>query len=63
MTSGGDNMTVDAVFEAITEHNKKLADEDRFSTKPLTLVYRSNNVQNMRFVDTPVSNCAVHILW
>lgn len=30
-----------------------LGDEDRFSTEPLYLVYRSNTVQNMRFVDTP----------
>lgn len=30
-----------------------LAKEDRFSAEPLQLVYRSDNVQNMRFVDTP----------
>eukprot|EP00594_Rhizosolenia_setigera_P012700 CAMPEP_0178970736 /NCGR_PEP_ID=MMETSP0789-20121207/19783_1 /TAXON_ID=3005 /ORGANISM="Rhizosolenia setigera, Strain CCMP 1694" /LENGTH=281 /DNA_ID=CAMNT_0020657425 /DNA_START=717 /DNA_END=1559 /DNA_ORIENTATION=+ len=48
-----ENMTMDQVFKAITEHNKRLADEDRFSTASLNLVYRANNVQNMRFVDTP----------
>ena len=53
LISGGESLSVDDVFKAITTHNKKLADEDRFSTKPLTLVYRANNVQNMRFVDTP----------
>ena len=53
LTSGGDNLSVDEVFKAITTHNKTLAQEDRFSTKPLTLVYRAKNVQNMRFVDTP----------
>ena len=46
-------MTIDQVFAAITKHNKELATDDRFSTKPLNLVYRANNVQNMRFVDTP----------
>eukprot|EP00979_Chaetoceros_neogracilis_P011309 scaffold2751_cov154-Chaetoceros_neogracile.AAC.3 len=53
LISSGDSMSVDTVFKAITSHNKTLADEDRFSTKPLTLIYRANNVQNMRFVDTP----------
>jgi hypothetical protein len=41
------------VFAAITDHNNKLGNQDKFSTKPLTLVYRASNVQNMRFVDTP----------
>ena len=41
------------VFKRIMSHNLKLRDEDRFSTKPLFLVYRSKHVQNMRFVDTP----------
>ncbi|VEU40799.1 unnamed protein product [Pseudo-nitzschia multistriata] len=49
----GDQLTVNDVFERITNHNKKLGDEDRFSTEPLYLNYRSANVQNMRFVDTP----------
>jgi len=50
---GGDNLSVDKVFELITNHNKMLAGEDRFSTKALRLVFRSKTVQNMRFVDTP----------
>jgi len=50
---GGEGLAIDSVFELITGHNKKLADEDRFSTESLKLVYRSNDVQNMRFVDTP----------
>ena len=49
----GTDLTTEEVFTAITEHNKQLGREDRFSTKPLTLVYRASNVQNMRFVDTP----------
>jgi len=49
----GDVLTIDQVFKSITEHNKRLAVEDRFSTEALRLVYRSRNVQNMRFVDTP----------
>ncbi len=49
----GMDLTTEEVFTAITEHNKWLAEEDKFSTKPLTLVYRASNVQNMRFVDTP----------
>lgn len=52
-SNGGEGLSVADVFGAITIHNKKLADEDRFSTKELRLVYRSKNVQNMRFVDTP----------
>ncbi len=48
-----EDMSMDEVFKAITEHNKTLASEDRFSTKPLNLVYRAKDVQNMRFVDTP----------
>lgn len=50
---GGEGLSVSDVFQSITQHNKKLAEEDRFSTKELRLVYRSNKVQNMRFVDTP----------
>lgn len=50
---GGDDLSVEKVFEVITSHNKKLANNDSFSTKPLRLVFRSNTVQNMRFVDTP----------
>jgi hypothetical protein len=49
----GDQLTVIDVFERITMHNKKLGEEDSFSTKPLHLIYRSAKVQNMRFVDTP----------
>jgi hypothetical protein len=49
----GNDLTTEEVFAAITEHNKELGNQDKFSTKPLTLVYRASNVQNMRFVDTP----------
>jgi Dynamin family len=49
----GENLKVEDVFERITEHNNRLGSEDRFSTEPLRLIYRANNVQNMRFVDTP----------
>ena len=49
----GDSLTVDQVFAHITAHNQQLGIEDRFSLEELRLVYRSNNVQNMRFVDTP----------
>jgi GTP1/Obg family GTP-binding protein len=52
-SKAGDDLTTETVFAAITEHNKWLGNEDRFSTKPLNLVYRASNVQNMRFVDTP----------
>ena len=48
----GDHLSVDEVFKRIVAHNKSLADEDRFSTKPLRLVFKSKHVQNMRFVDT-----------
>ena len=47
-SKAGTRLTTAAVFAAITEHNRKLADEDKFSNEPLTLVYRSSNVQNMR---------------
>lgn len=53
LVGGGDDLSVDKVFDRITSHNKKLASEDRFSTTPLRLVFRSKAVQNMRFVDTP----------
>jgi len=49
----GEQLSVDQVFKRITNHNRKLGEEDRFSTEPLRLVYRAKNVQNMRFVDTP----------
>lgn len=49
----GDHLTVNEVFERITNHNKMLGAEDSFSTEPLYLTYRSAKVQNMRFVDTP----------
>lgn len=50
---GGEGLSVSQVFERITNHNRALGDEDRFSTEPLRLVYRARDVQNMRFVDTP----------
>ena len=53
LDSPGCDLSVDAVFQRIVSHNKGLANEDSFSTKALKLVYRANNVQNMRFVDTP----------
>lgn len=49
----GKKLTINEVFASIVAHNKRLGDEDRFSTKPLRLHYRAKNVQNMRFVDTP----------
>ena len=49
----GTDLTTEQVFAAITHHNQQLGDEERFSMEPLHLVYRANNVQNMRFVDTP----------
>ena len=53
LSGGSDDLTVDEVFTLVSTHNRKLADEDRFSTKPLYLTFRSKTVQNMRFVDTP----------
>ena len=53
LSGGGDDLTVDQVFGLVSDHNKMLASEDRFSTTPLRLVFRSSAVQNMRFVDTP----------
>jgi len=50
---GGDKLTMEQVFQSITQHNRQLAAKDTFSTKPLHLVVRSQNVQNLRFVDTP----------
>lgn len=47
------DLTTEQVFAAITDHNRGLGDEDKFSTEPLRLVYRASNVQNMRFIDTP----------
>ncbi|GKY90499.1 hypothetical protein MPSEU_000023600 [Mayamaea pseudoterrestris] len=52
-SQSGENLSVSDVFESIVAHNKRLGDEDRFSTKPIHLHYRSKSVQNMRFVDTP----------
>ena len=49
----GEHLSAHEVFERITAHNRKLAYEDRFTTEPLRLRYRSKDVQNMRFVDTP----------
>jgi Dynamin family len=50
-------LTVKEVFHRINEHNTNLTNAKKFSTKPLRLVYRANNVQNMRFVDTPGLIC------
>jgi Dynamin family len=50
---GGENLSVNEVFKRITMHNKGLAENDSFSTRPLRLVFKSKHVQNMRFVDTP----------
>ena len=52
-TGGGEQLSVEQVFAAITDHNKRLGGEDVFSTNPLILHFRSKHVQNMRFVDTP----------
>lgn len=52
-SQGGENLSTEEVFASITEHNRRLGDLDNFSTEPLRLTYRANNVQNMRFVDTP----------
>ena len=52
LKSGGEKLSVSKVFELITAHNMMLGDQDRFG-KAIHLVYRANNVQNMRFVDTP----------
>ena len=49
----GRKLNVQQVFERITQHNRNLANEDRFGTETLRLVFRSKKVQNMRFVDTP----------
>jgi GTP1/Obg family GTP-binding protein len=49
----GKNLSVNTIFTSIVAHNKRLGEEDRFSTHPIRLHYRANNVQNMRFVDTP----------
>jgi Dynamin family len=53
LQGGGTGISVEQVFKHITDHNRKLAQEDHFSTEPLHLEYRSKLVQNMRFVDTP----------
>ena len=53
LDGGGENLSVEEVFTLIVKHNQKLEREDKFSTERLRLVYRSNKVQNMRFVDTP----------
>ena len=49
----GRNLSLKDVFERIVSHNRRLSNEDRFSTEPLRLIFRSKHVQNMRFVDTP----------
>lgn len=53
LDEAGKDLTVEDVFGRITRHNKKLGEEDRFSTEPLRLIYRAKSVQNIRFVDTP----------
>jgi hypothetical protein len=52
-SENGEMLSVNEVFASIVAHNKRLGDDDCFSTKPIRLHYRANNVQNMRFVDTP----------
>lgn len=52
-SSAGTSLSTNQVFAAITNHNRRLGDNDRFSTEPLRLTIRSKRVQNMRFVDTP----------
>jgi GTPase SAR1 family protein len=49
----GKGLTVDAVFEIVIQHNKELEKADTFSNEPLRLIFKSSQVQNMRFVDTP----------
>jgi hypothetical protein len=53
LAADGKDLTVNEVFNRVTEDNRKLDQEDRFSTEPLHVNYKANNVQNMRFVDTP----------
>ena len=53
LDEAGKDLTMEDVFGRITRHNKKLGEEDRFSTEPLRLIYRAKSVQNIRFVDTP----------
>jgi Dynamin family len=53
LTAPGINLSVQDVFERVTQHNQRLEAENRVSKKALHLIYRANNVQNMRFVDTP----------
>jgi len=52
-TTNSRKFTINEVFTKIVEHNRKLGDEDRFSSKSLYLVYKSKDTQNLRFVDTP----------
>jgi hypothetical protein len=52
LSGGGNNISVETVFKLITDHNKKLAALDRFSTEPLRLEFRSSKVQNMRYEPT-----------
>jgi hypothetical protein len=49
LAGGGSNLSVEKVFNLITNHNKKLAACDSFSTEPLRLEFRSSKVQNMRY--------------
>lgn len=49
----GEGLSVDAVFENVIQHNQGLENADTFSNEPLRLIFKSSQVQNMRFVDTP----------
>jgi hypothetical protein len=49
----GKDLTVQEVFKRINENTAKLVTADSFSTESVRLMFRANNVQNMRFVDTP----------
>jgi len=53
LLASGHRISLDETFRRIVEHNRNLGAHDRFSTKPLVLIFRSKDVQNMRFVDTP----------
>ena len=51
--TGGRKLSLKDVFERIVNHNRRLSNDDRFSTAPLRLIFQSKYVQNMRFMDTP----------
>ncbi|CAD7922318.1 unnamed protein product [Amoebophrya sp. A25] len=52
-TKNGKNLPVEDVFKSVTMQNETLAKKNEFSKKPIYLVIRSKEVQNMRFVDLP----------